>query len=249
MMKTLIFSHLYQRPGAPPDRIAALVEMMSRWFDHLRGPGQFKGDVLLFTNIAGVKRPGLKLQPLEDVPADPRRAHMHRVLCYDRVPVRDYDVAMQMDLDILARDDVNRLFPSDERLWAARSQLRTLEWVHAWTLLPRWRRGLYRYSGWRMREMGASACVVASATSAWEKNFGAWARLIRAHGDREPPYQADQSFLNLLVLKRTVPIVCWPKELIRHRDWDTAQGAVLFHFPGRLKEQIPNYLRVPITSH
>lgn len=243
-MKTLIYSHLYQRPGAPPERISALREMLGLWFDHLRGPGQYASDVLVFTNVPGVERQGLKILPLENVPTDVRRAHMHRVLSYNEVPVRDYDVVMQMDLDILAVDDVNPLFPSDERLWAARSQLRTLEWVHAWTLLPRWRRAAYRLSGWRMRELGASACVVASATSAWERNFGAWARLIRAHGDGEPPYQADQSFLNLLVLKRTVPIVCWPPELIRHRDWDNAAGARLLHFPGRGKEHIPRYRRV-----
>jgi hypothetical protein len=240
-MRTLIYSHLYQRPGAAPERIASLREMLGLWYDHLRGPGNYAGDVLLFTNVAGVERQGLKTLALANVPTDVRHAHMHRVLSYNDVPVGDYDVAMQMDLDILAVGDVNPLFPDDERLWAARSQLRTLDWVHAWTLLPRWQRAAYRLSGWRMREIGASACVVASATSAWERNFGAWARLIRAHGDNEPPYQADQSFLNLLVLKRTVPVVCWPAEAIRHRDWDDAAGARLLHFPGRRKEHIPRY--------
>jgi hypothetical protein len=242
-MRTLIYSHLYQRPDAQPEQIAQLREMFALWFDHLRGPGQYAGDVLLFTNVDGMARPGLRLLPFNNVPTDVRRAHMHRVLCYDQVPIADYDVAMQMDLDILAVADVNPMFPRDGRLWAARSQLRTLEWVHAWTLLPRWRRAAYKLSGWRMREVGVSACVVASATSAWEKNFGTWARLIRDHGDRTPPHQADQSFLNLVRLKHAVPIESWQPEVIRHRDWGEP-GARLLHFPGRRKAHMQEYRRV-----
>lgn len=240
-MKTLIYSHLYQRPGAAPERVDELRAMLKVWYEHLRGPGAFQGDVIVFSNVPGVDRPGLTVLPYTNVPADPRRAHLHRVLCYNEVPARMYDVAMQMDLDILAVGEVASLFPTDERLWAARSQWRTLQWEHAWTLLPRWRRALYRLSGWRMQEIGVSASVVASATSAWQKNFGAWARLIRQHGDREPPIQADQSFLNLLVLKRLVPVVRWPEELIQHGNWDVARGARLLHFPGRRKHEMPQY--------
>ena len=240
-MKTLIYSHLYQRSDAPPEKTAAYREMLTLWYEHLRGPGRYTGDVLLFTNVPELGRPGLLVRPLGDVPADPRRAFLHRVLTYGDVPAGEYDVAMQMDLDVLAIDEVEPLFPRDERLWAAPSNLRTLDWRHTWPLLARWRRAFHRLSGWRMREPGVSACVVASATSSWERNFGAWARLIRAHGDRPIPRQSDQSFLNLLYLKGSVPMACWPPEVIRHREWDHAAGARLLHFPGKRKQQMARY--------
>jgi hypothetical protein len=244
-MRTLIFSHLYQRPGSPPQPIAALTETLDIWFDHLRGPGGYTGDVLLFTNVSIIRRPGLIVRPFDNVPADPRRAHLHRALSYCQVPVREYDVAMQMDLDLLAVNDINPLFPRDTRLWAAPSDATALDWRHAWTLLPRWQRGLHKLFNWRMNELGVSACVVASATSTWDMNFGAWARVILDHGDRPIPRLSDQSFLNLLYLKRIVPMSRWSPDLIRHRDWDTAVGARLLHFPCSRREHMHRYLRSP----
>jgi hypothetical protein len=243
-MKTLIYSHLYVRPGASHERTAALRESLDLWLNHLRGPGRYAGDILLFTNDPEVTRPGLILRPIHNVPMDPQHAFLQRVLTYQEVPAADYDVAMQMDLDILAVDDVNPLFPHDERLWAARSDLATLDWRHAWTLIPLWRRLIHKCSRWRMSEQGVSACLVASASSTWERNFGAWARAIRAHGDRPLPRQADQSFLNLLFLEGTIPMASWPAELIRHRDWDQAVQARLLHFPGSRKAQMQRFRKV-----
>ena len=243
-MKTLIFSHLYQRPGTPPQPAAVLRETRDVWLDHLRGPGAYRGDVMLFTNVPGMQRPDLIMRPLENVPAEPRRAHVHRALSYEDVPVRDYDVAMQMDLDLLAVADLDPLFPRDTRLWAAPSDGTTLDWRHAWTLLPRWRRGAHKLLGWRMNEAGVSACVVASATSTWEHNFGAWARVIRKHGDRPLPHMADQSFLNLLYLDQVVEMTRWPADAIRHRDWDRAIGARLLHFPCSRREHMHRYRKV-----
>jgi hypothetical protein len=243
-VKTLIFSYLYRRPGCTDEACNALGTLLHRWYDHLRGPGLYAGDVVVFSNVRIIARPGLLVRPFDDVPADPRRAFMHRILSYDRVPLDQYDVAMQMDLDVLAVKDVNRLFPHDERLWAAPSDLPMMEWRQAWTLLPKWRRGLHKLTGWRMHDPGASACVAASATQAWERNFGTWARLIRAHGNRPAPHWADQSFLNLLLLERTVPIARWPRELIVHREWDDAPGACLLHFPGTRKQQMASYQKV-----
>jgi hypothetical protein len=119
-MRTLIFSHLYHRPGSPPAPLAALLATLDMWLDHLRGPGRYTGDVLLFTNVTGIERPELIVRPFENVPADARQAYLHRVLSYREVPVQNYDVAMQMDLDLLTVDDINPLFPQDTRLWAAR---------------------------------------------------------------------------------------------------------------------------------
>ena len=119
-----------------PESVATLRSLLVLWYDHLRGPGRYAGDVLLFSNVRDVERPGLLVQPFHEVPADPRRAFLHRALWYEHVPAREYDVALQMDLDVLAVSDVHDLFPRDERLWAAPSDLRMLEWRHAWTLLP-----------------------------------------------------------------------------------------------------------------
>ena len=243
-MKTLIYSHLYELPNTPPERRAAFVAGLDMWYQHLRHSGRYTGDILLFTNRPDVRVPGLLIEPLPDVPPDPGRAFLHRVLHYGQVPIASYDVAMQMDLDILAVDNVNPLFPTDDRLWAAPSNLRLLDWRHLGEVLPRWRRGLHRFTGWRMRELGVSACVVASARSSWERNFGAWARAIREHGDRPLPRQFDQSFLNLLALRRTVPMARWAHDVIVHRDWDSAPNARLLHFPGKRKLQMEKYRKV-----
>jgi hypothetical protein len=161
-MRTLIFSYLYHRPGSPLPPSAALQETLDIWLDHLRGPGCYRGDVLLFSNVQNMQRQELQVQPFENVPANDRRAHLHRALSCRDVPVRDYDVAMQMDLDLLAVNDINPLFPRDTRLWAAPSDAPTLDWRHAWTLLLRWRRGIHKLVKWRLHELGVSACVVAS---------------------------------------------------------------------------------------
>ena len=225
----------------PAESVATLRSLLVLWYDHLRGPGRYAGDVLLFSNVRDVERPGLLVQPFHEVPADPRRAFLHRALWYEHVPAREYDVALQMDLDVLAVSDVHDLFPRDERLWAAPSDLRMLEWRHAWTLLPKWRRALYKYSGWRMDELGVSACVVASSTTAWERNFGSWARLIRNHGDRRIPGLSDQSFLNLLLLQRRVPIASWSPALVVHQHWEQFPDACLLHFPGARKAHIRRF--------
>jgi hypothetical protein len=240
-MRKLVFTHLYQRPGAPPQPIAALEATLTTWLDHLRGPGKFAGDIILFTNVAGIDREGVVQRPYPNVPADPRHAHVHRALSYYLVPIEHYDVAMQMDLDLLAVNDINPLFPTDTKLWAAPSDAPALDWRHAYTLLPRWKRWSHRFSSWRMNELGVSACVVASRTSAWEQNFGAWARAIRAHGDRPLPHMSDQSFLNLLYFDQIVPMERWSPELIKHKDWDTARNACLLHFPCSRRDQMPRY--------
>ena len=249
-MKTLIFSHLFERPGMPEESKAQLRSLVLLWYEHLRGPGKYSGDLLLFSSVRGVERPGLTVQAFREVPADPRRAFLVRALWYDHVPARDYDVAMQLDLDVLAVSDINDMLPRDERLWAAPSDLRMLDWRHAWTLLPRWRRAVHKFSGWRMDERGVSASVMASATTAWERNFGAWARLIRNHGDRPIPGLSDQSFLNLLLMKRRVPMTSWSRDLIVHQNWEQFPNACLLHFPGARKAEIPRFQKVgPAIAH
>ena len=240
-MRTLIFSHLYERPGSSPAPREALRDTVDVWLDHLRGPGRYQGDVILFTNVEPLDHPDLILRRFPNVPPDPQRAHLHRALSYGLMPVNDYDVAMQMDLDLLAVRDINPLFPRDTRLWAAPSNATALDYRHAWTLLPLWRRRAHRYFGWRIDEPGVSACVVASATATWEKNFGAWARLIRAHGTRKIPRLADQSFLNLLYFTQRVPMARWPAEAICHRDWDAASDARLLHFPCSRRVHMSSY--------
>jgi hypothetical protein len=248
-VRRLVFTHLYERPGAERQPAGALEDTLDIWLDHLRGPGQYSGDIILFTNVDGFAPAGVTVREYPGVPADPRRAHVHRALSYQLVPIEHYDVAMQMDLDLLAVDDVNQLFPTDTKLWAAPSDAAALDWRHAYTLLPRWRRWSHRFSGWRMGDPGVSACVVASKTSVWDQNFGAWARAIRAHGDRPLPHMSDQSFLNLIFFRQLVEMDRWPPRLIRHRDWDAAVGACLFHFPCSRREHMPRFRVVGATAH
>jgi hypothetical protein len=247
-LKPLIFSHLYQRPGAPNQPLQVHKDTVDVWLDHLRGPGSYGGDVILFTNVftnvAQISRGDLIVRPFDGVPADARLAHLHRALSYRIVPARNYDVVMQMDLDVLAVADLNPLFPTDRQLWAAPSDACTLDWRHAWTLLPRWRRGLHKFFGWRTDELGVSACVVGSAAETFEKNFGAWARVIEQHGNRELPHLADQSFLNLVYFKRIVPMTRWSPRLICHQHWETADSACLLHFPCSRRSQMQRFLKV-----
>jgi hypothetical protein len=243
-MKPLIFSHFYERPGASSEPNQALKDTLDIWLDHLRGPGAYEGDVILYTNVAGIRWPDLIVRPFDGVPADPRRAHLHRALSYRIVPVQQYDVVMQMDLDLLAVDDINPLFPTDRQMWAAPSDACTLDWRHAWTLLPRWRRRFHKLFGWRTHELGVSACVVASAAETFEKNFGAWARVIEEHDDREIPHLADQSFLNLVYFKRLVPMTRWDPTLICHQNWEAAVGARVLHFPCSRRSEMQRFVKV-----
>src|SRR5215207_6813846 len=105
-MRSLIYSFLYTRPDTSPEKVRTFLQMFELWYDHLRGPGRYTGDMLLFTNLTSVPRKDIHLYPIGDLPTDPRRAVMHRIVCSKRVPVEQYDVAMQLDLDILAVDDV-----------------------------------------------------------------------------------------------------------------------------------------------
>ena len=91
-MKTLIFTHLYQRPDTTAESLARLRGLLDLWLDHLRGPGKYTGDIILFTNLERIERDGLLLRPMPNVPVDQRRAHMHRILCYDLVPAGDYEL-------------------------------------------------------------------------------------------------------------------------------------------------------------
>ena len=58
------------------------------------------------------------------------------------------------------------------------------------------------------------------------------------------PSLGDQSFLNLLFLKRTVPITRWSRKLIVHQNWEQTPDACLMHFPGRRREHIPRFQKV-----
>jgi hypothetical protein len=62
-MGTLISSHLFERPGMPEESKAKLRALLLLWYEHLRGPGQYSGDLLLFSSVRGGERPGLTVQP------------------------------------------------------------------------------------------------------------------------------------------------------------------------------------------
>ena len=124
------------------------------WLDHLRGPGQYRGDVILFTNIDGMAREGVTQRPYPNVPTDARCAHVDRVLSYYIVPVEQYEVGHADGHYLLTVADINQSFPTDEKLWAAPSDAATLDCRHAYPRLPRLRRWTQRFSGWRTSELG-----------------------------------------------------------------------------------------------
>ena len=219
--------------------------MVELWLAHLRGPGAFRGRVVLLTNRPTLPLPDVELVRLEDTPRSRKDLFRQRPLAYDRLPVRAGERWMQMDADMLAIRPMAPLFaaPGETRLLASPSGLTALD--NAAPLLGRPARLWYgRVRGWRGRR-GVSACLTTCVGERWAELMRPWAEAVRRYDDgprREPV--GDQGILNYLLITGRIRVGALPDGLIHHvlrRDHEDAEAearAHVLHFPNPWKLEL-----------
>ncbi len=228
-MRSLIYSYL-GLTADPAESPASLIEMYDLWWKHLRGPGRYEGDIILFSNLPGLERPGVHIRPIEHHGKTPDDVYYARVRNYPSVPAADYDVVLQTDLDILAVNDVAPLFQLTAPFQAATSGLALFHPGHLGNARhfpwDSWRRFL---PGTR-RRLGVSASVFACAGPQWNTCMGCWTELVDRH-QHKPLMYHDQTLLNLAYARQAIRIHPYPASYIRHQDWALHPDAILWHFP------------------
>ncbi len=231
-MRRLVYSYSITRSTTGGHAPQVVERMVDLWVRSLRGAGNFRGDVLLFTDRPDVRLSGVMTYPLTLPQVELKHLWLTRVTNYKALPYREYDTLMHVDLDTVCVNDINDLFATTAELRAAPSNLLLFAPQHVWRFLNRGQRIWYRWFSPRRLEKGVSACVFSCASSAWEANMGVWARAIEEHRNDPTPDLGDQSYLNLLLLRRTIPIRVYSREEIQHKDWSFSPRARIMHFPG-----------------
>ena len=243
MTRQVVYSMCCRLPEDDGTGFRHQLEMVELWLAHLRGPGRFTGRVVLITNERRLPWSDVEPMPLGTVAQDRTRLFLQRVLIYDRLPVRAGETWMQLDVDALAVRPIEALFAgaADVGLRAAPSGFSPLHPMHARWLVRRHTRLWYgRVRGWDHR-LGVSACLTSCTAERWHQSMGAWAALIRRHGERPMPILGDQSFLNLLYMTGKAGIRLVEDGAVLHvrdeRDMESgpAEEARVLHFPNPRK--------------
>lgn len=228
-MKTLIYSYLGLTTD-PDEASEPLIEMYDLWWRHLRGPGRYQGDIILFSNLPGLERPDVQVRPILTLSHIPDELFYARVQNYPSVPASAYDVVLQTDLDVLAIRDVAPLFQLTTPFQAATSGLPLFHAGHLGNArnfpMDFWR----RYLPGAQHRLGVSASVFACAGAHWSVYMRRWAELVNRYRSRALPFH-DQTLLNLAYARQTFPIQPYPVHYIRHQDWASHPEAILWHFP------------------
>jgi hypothetical protein len=230
-MKQLVYSYFITNDNGnySPD---AAETMLDLWTRSLRETGNYRGDILLFTDRPELQLPRIIVRPLLLPKAELKHFWLTRILNYKNLPYRDYDTLMHIDLDAVCVNDINDLFALSADMRTAPSNLLLFDRQHILPFLNPAQRIWYRCFSGQKRRKGVSACVFSCASSAWEKNMGTWAEAIEQHMQDLVPDLGDQSFLNLLFYRCTIPIKPYSREEIQHKDWSFSSQARIFHFPG-----------------
>jgi hypothetical protein len=124
-MNTLITSLVYFFPDTSEIIRSQILGMLDIWAQHLRGPGCYEGDIVVYTNDSAVSHPLLETVPFSRECEDVKEMFMQRIKNYDVVEPEKYDSILNLDLDILAVSDIAELFVQDDSLSAATSQMKT----------------------------------------------------------------------------------------------------------------------------
>jgi hypothetical protein len=230
-MKQLVYSYFITNGNGNYSRGAAGT-MLDLWARSLRETGNYRGDILIFTDRPELQLPGIIVRPLLLQNVELKHFWLTRILNYKNLPYRDYDTLMHIDLDAVCVNDINDLFALNEDLRTAPSNLLLFDRQHILPFMNPAQRIKYRYFSRQRSRKGVSACVFSCASSAWEKNMKAWAEAIEQHGNGPVPDLGDQSFLNLLYYRNTIPFRPYSREEIQHKDWSFSPQARIFHFPG-----------------
>ncbi len=207
--------------------------MLELWYRHLRGPGEYTGDICLFTNMENLPFKDIIKINVDMSTLDMRKFWCERVVRYDRVPSKDYDVVLHYDMDILAVGDVNPMFPSesDDRFWTASSLFPVHHWWNAGDFLSKYQYWYYnKVSPWR-KVTGYSAAVFGCRSVHWRDYMSKWAGLIKSHTGKMPRL-GDQSFLNLAASKQLFPIKSYPLDVLMQTGWEVTEKSRLLHFAG-----------------
>jgi hypothetical protein len=208
-VKPLIYSFLGLRKDDTTPR-PDLMAMYDLWLKHLRGPGNYHGDILLISPYGEeLARPGVQVRAPFHQGTTPQEAFLARVRNHTIIPFTAYDVMLQTDLDVLAIRDVSPLFAIDTPFHAATSNLRLYDPRHA----GNWRHfAATAWRGWLPQQhsrLGVSACVFACNRQHWLNCMGHWTRLIERHQHGHLAYD-DQTLLNVALANRTFPITPYP---------------------------------------
>ena len=207
--------------------------MLELWYRHLRGPGNYKGDICLFTNVEELPFSDIITIPVDMSTLDMKKFWCERVVKYENVPSYNYDVVFHYDMDILAVGDINPLFPEDddENLWTASSLFPVHHWWNAGDFLNRCQYWYYnKVSHWK-KVTGYSAAVFGCRSEWWRVYMSKWAALIESHTGAMPRL-GDQSFLNLAAAKRLFPIKSFPLDVLMQTEWKVTDRSRLLHFAG-----------------
>jgi len=231
-MKTLITALVYILPESYRRDRDYLLGMLKLWTEHLRGPGRYTGDIRLYTNADDVNHPEVTVRPFQRMSDDVKEVFMQRVLNYRDLQTADYDSILNLDLDILAVNDVAPLFARDEKLWCAESLMATAHPRHAGHLMSMPQRLWSQYISSTGRRSGLNCCAFSSTSVHWETNMGGWARIIdELGGSKAHLPQDDQTALNYAYYYKRLNIEKYPSEWVQHKQWYQGTETKLWHFP------------------
>lgn len=224
-MRTFIWSFLYKIDGQYN------TDMLQLWYDHLRGPAGYQGDIYLVTNLTDVNIPGLKILPITQTLTSVKQVQVMCILMHDQLPWDQYDVGMYMDMDILAIRDVSPLFAKDESLQVASSNFSIGHPKHAGFFFSPIRRFFQKLFNPTAKRPGVNTCCFSTLSEHRQATLGKWKSIIESHDPNNLPPLGDQSFLNLALLTNQVSVSKHSMATIAHSQWDQADDAILWHFP------------------
>lgn len=230
-MKTLVMGLLYQLPGQAENRIGDGLEMLDLWTRHLRGPGEYQGDVRVITNLESIGRSDLSLEHLSIECQTISDAQSLKGVTLCGSAVNEFDSVLYLDLDILAISPISELFARDDSLRAARSSISMLDARHAGNFLSPAARYFYRLFP-RSRRDAANTCAVSFCPEHRSKSIDEYAQAIdeaRSKNARLP--LGDQTVFNWCLWSKKFAASLYPRGWIQHSRWQRQPGTILWHFP------------------
>lgn len=230
-MSELIVATLYRIAGASGDRVGEGLEMLDLWLQHLRGPGQYSGDIALVSNLPDVRRVGVRVVSPQVECHTVSDVQLLKVMGLCEMDLTPYGSVLHLDLDILAVGPVEPLFAQDHRIHTARSTIAMLDRRHAghyvspamrrvWSCFPK---------SWIAT---ANTCAISIRPEEGRRAMQRYLDLIRQTRERCPnPPLGDQTVLNWGMWRGDCRVELYPHGWIQHSNWVRSDEAILWHFP------------------
>ncbi|XZE54240.1 hypothetical protein SH139x_000194 [Planctomycetaceae bacterium SH139] len=231
-MNSLIVATVYEFSDGAKSRLADYSPMIDLWARHLRGPGQFEGDIKLITNSPKLAPDGVGIIEFSEECKDVVDLFSQRILNLEEMDFGNYDRVLHLDLDILSVNSVEPLFACDERLHVASSQMDVAHVLHAGYQMKAWKRGIVRWLSPAGRARGANCCAVSFHTLHQQTALRPWCDTIRQFSRFPPrPPLGDQTMLNLAIYLEHCAVSRYPLGWVQHSNWRQSDEAILWHFP------------------